>query len=158
MMNLIHRLIKRRQRKRKKIKRRARRSARVLSKFRLLQCIGNLLFIMIWFVYRKKISSNENSSDSEAEEGEIDQDTPSHPMVQLSKIDPKDIPEVSNKYLMRGSRKSSERDDAQKERSDREGSVGGRRERRRDFDRDRVGNRDRRDRGGYVAFIHLSHQ
>lgn len=50
--------------------------------------------------------NSKDSSDevppSEQEEGEIAEEDQVHPMVTLTKIDPKDIPEVSNKFLMRG--------------------------------------------------------
>lgn len=79
--------------------------------------------------------SDENESESEAEEGEIETSASNHPMVSLSKIDPKDIPEVSNRYLMRAERRSSGNEEATEERSDREDSDSRRKDRRRDDDR-----------------------
>lgn len=43
---------------------------------------------------------NEEEIDDEKEEGEVDEP---HPLVSITEIDPKDIPEVpANKFLMRG--------------------------------------------------------
>lgn len=95
---------------------------------------------------RRKESSDENNSESDAEEGEIEAGTSTHPMVSLSKIDPKDIPEVSNKFLMRAGRRSQDNEEAPKERTDRDDSDGRRRDRRRDD--------DRRDNKKYVELIY----
>lgn len=64
----------------------------------------------------------------EQEEGEIE-DGEIHPMVTVTKIDPKDIPEVSNQFLMRANKKaviSDQSDDVdkherEKKRRDRDG-------------------------------------
>lgn len=72
----------------------------------------------------------EGRAASEQEDGEIDDrpDTLSvHPMVTLTKIDPKDIPEVSNKYLMRGAdRKAASPDKAGEGDDDRDDDRRGR--------------------------------
>lgn len=66
-----------------------------------------------------------------------------HPLVQLSKIDPKEIPDVpSNKFLMRG---STAKNDNEKE---------GKREK--DKDRDRDKERDRRPNQRFVSPLSLS--
>lgn len=86
---------------------------------------------------------NEKSTvdaNEEQEEGEID-DEDVHPMVKITKIDPKDIPEVSNKFLMRGN--GSGTDTAKEEK---EGNVKEKdkdKERRKDKDKDK--DKDRRD-------------
>lgn len=99
-----------------------------------------------WLNFRKKSSAEENNSASEVEEGEIDTEPIGHPMVSLSNIDPKDIPEVSNKFLMRDSRKSDDKEEASKDKDEKE-DVGGRKRegRRRDEDKDRDRDRDRKD-------------
>lgn len=57
------------------------------------------------FIFRiEKLAVDPNE---EHEEGEID-DEDVHPMVKITKIDPKDIPEVSNKFLMRGTGSGNE--------------------------------------------------
>ncbi|XP_063704107.1 peptidyl-prolyl cis-trans isomerase G [Culicoides brevitarsis] len=62
----------------------------------------------------KKKSKSDHEEKSESEEGEL-KDTKLHPMVSVTKIDKDEIPEVSNKFLMRGER--DEKDD--KKRRDR---------------------------------------
>lgn len=65
--------------------------------------------------------SSDEVPPSEQEEGEIDEEDLTHPMVTLTKIDPKDIPEVSNKFLMRGANPNNgDRDDDVSD-ADREG-------------------------------------
>lgn len=52
----------------------------------------------------------EKTSDDNLEEGELDDGGGQHPMTTVTKIDPNEIPEVSNKFLMRGDgRKRDER-------------------------------------------------
>lgn len=48
---------------------------------------------------------------AEEEKEVVEEEVPHHPMVTITKIDPDEIPDVSNKFLMRDdARKSSERD------------------------------------------------
>lgn len=75
------------------------------------------IYSIVLFKYLTLRSSNSKDSADEAphseqEEGEIAEEDVAHPMVQLTKIDPKDIPDVSNKFLMRGANpKNGDRDD-----------------------------------------------
>lgn len=90
-----------------------------------------------------KESSDVAVSNSEQEDGEIDE-TEGHPMVTLTKIDPKDIPEVSNKYLMRGIIKKEDEGELNEENGDvkeeKDKSIKRERgDRRKDHDRSRDG-------------------
>lgn len=82
---------------------------------------------------------NEKSSvepNDEHEEGEID-DEDVHPMVKITKIDPKDIPEVSNKFLMRGNGSGTEAAKDEKEGNVKDKDKDKDRDRRKDKDKDR---------------------
>lgn len=82
--------------------------------------------------------SSDEVPPSEQEEGEIDEEDLAHPMVTLTKIDPKDIPEVSNKFLMRGANPNNgDRDDVGSD-ADRDGKE-------KDGKKDRDGRRKDRD-------------
>ncbi|KAG5671828.1 hypothetical protein PVAND_002003 [Polypedilum vanderplanki] len=53
----------------------------------------------------KKASKKKDDDSSSIEEGELKSDTEAiNPMVSVTKIDPKEIPEVNNKFLMRAER------------------------------------------------------
>lgn len=91
---------------------------------------GHWQIIIDYFSCRKG-SANEEKSESEQEEGEID-DGDVHPLVTLTKIDPKDIPEVSNKFLMRGIDRAHADDDSGAKEETRDKDSG----RRKDRDRD----------------------
>lgn len=59
---------------------------------------------------KKEIKVKTEKDDKNLEEGELDDDGEQHPMTTVTKIDPNEIPEVSNKFLMRGEgRKRDER-------------------------------------------------
>lgn len=63
--------------------------------------------------------SNEENDGKESDDGE------QHPLAQVSRIDPKEIPDVpSNNFLMRGASKKGEdgegRKEREKDRSDKE--------------------------------------
>lgn len=79
------------------------------------------------------------------EEGEID-DGDAHPMVTITKIDPKDIPEVSNKFL---TRVKTEKSDDETQKDDEKKFAAGDKRR----DRDRGGGGDRRDSRKYIQKI-----
>lgn len=50
--------------------------------------------------------------DSSVEEGELESDVEElNPMVSITKIDPNEIPEVTNKYLMRSKDASDQKSD-----------------------------------------------
>ncbi|XP_058813867.1 peptidyl-prolyl cis-trans isomerase G [Topomyia yanbarensis] len=51
---------------------------------------------------KEKKSKSEKENGNTLEEGELKDDGDAHPMIVKTKIDPSEIPEVSNKYLMRG--------------------------------------------------------
>lgn len=58
-------------------------------------------YISVSKIRRDKSDNDDGKrNNSEHEEGEIE-DYETHPMVTITKIDPNDIPEVSNKFLMR---------------------------------------------------------
>ncbi|XP_058467788.1 peptidyl-prolyl cis-trans isomerase G isoform X2 [Malaya genurostris] len=61
---------------------------------------------------KDKKSKNEKENGSNLEEGELRDDGEVHPMTTVTKIDPNEIPEVSNKYLMRsgGNKQNDDRD------------------------------------------------
>lgn len=105
---------------RKKTKRKIRRKAK-MSKFfakitKVLDFSKIIMFRLFVLFYRNSSDENKSEeSEKDQEEGEIDDGETMHPMVSITKIDPKDIPEVSNKYLMRGERKAN--DDTQKKES-----------------------------------------
>lgn len=88
-------------------------------------------------------SSSSSSESDEQEEGEIEDSEAAKPQ-RKSRVDPKEIPEVSNKYLMRS---APSKDDATKDSdSDDKTTKHGRVERnRKDSD-----NRGRNDPKGYV--------
>lgn len=77
-----------------------------------------LLFLLIF------TPSNESASDAEQEEGEIEEP------VRKSRVDPKDIPEVTNRFLMRASSKDApvEEDDGKNKKQKRERRDSNRRE------------------------------
>ncbi|XP_038114600.1 LOW QUALITY PROTEIN: peptidyl-prolyl cis-trans isomerase G [Culex quinquefasciatus] len=61
---------------------------------------------------KKEIKIKKEKNDDNLEEGELDDDGEQHPMTTVTKIDPSEIPEVSNKFLMRGDgRKREDGDD-----------------------------------------------
>lgn len=107
------------------------------------------------FFFHSKGSADEGVDDpsagaavSDHEDGEIDErlEKMTHPMVTLTQIDPKDIPEVSNKFLMRGTQKR--KDNAHSDED--EGSGGGTTkgtEKDRRTDRDGGRRRDAKDAG-----------
>jgi len=78
----------------------------------------------------------DKDDNEEEEEGEINEDEV-HPLVQITKIDPDDIPEVSNKFLMRQNRNSASRNDKSKERDDKST------DKRKDRDRRDSGNKNK---------------
>ena len=78
----------------------------------------------------------DKDDNDEEEEGEINEDE-MHPLVQITKINPDDIPEVSNKFLMRQNRNSASRNDNGKERDDK--NV----DKRKDRDRRDSGNKNK---------------
>ncbi|XP_037026379.1 peptidyl-prolyl cis-trans isomerase G [Bradysia coprophila] len=90
---------------------------------------------------KKKSKDEENDKttvdpNEEHEEGEID-DEDVHPMVKITKIDPKDIPEVSNKFLMRGNGSGTEATKDEKEGNVKDKEKDKDKDRRKDKDKDR---------------------
>ncbi|XP_053682340.1 peptidyl-prolyl cis-trans isomerase G [Sabethes cyaneus] len=77
---------------------------------------------------RKPKDDKENGSN--LEEGELKDDGEAHPLTTITKIDPNEIPEVSNRYLMRGgSVKQRQYDRSSDEEYDENGGRSRRRER-----------------------------
>ncbi|XP_055587171.1 peptidyl-prolyl cis-trans isomerase G isoform X2 [Uranotaenia lowii] len=85
---------------------------------------------------KEKKSKGDKSPDPNMEEGELSDDD-THPMTTVTKIDPSEIPEISNNFLMRGDGKKrpDRKSDSEGEQEDRG------RNRKRDKDR---GGRDQR--------------
>ena len=74
----------------------------------------------IWII----INSTSYYRRVSVEEGEVADDVEDyHPMNTITKIDPEEIPEVSNKFLMRGERPESDKKVSSKHDEDR-GSKG----------------------------------
>lgn len=127
-----------RRKKIRKRKRKLRKKSKTLSETNY----SNSIKFLDFFLFRDE--RLEADANEEHEEGEID-DEDVHPMVKITKIDPKDIPEVSNKFLMRGGSGNETAKD------DKEGNVKDKdkeRDRRRDNkdrDKDKDRDRDRRD-------------
>ncbi|CAG9808376.1 unnamed protein product [Chironomus riparius] len=70
----------------------------------------------------KKASKHKENAESSIEEGELESDTEClNPLVSVTKIDPKEIPEVNNKFLMRSERPRDD-DDKNRRSEDRNGS------------------------------------
>lgn len=68
----------------------------------------------------KKTSKKRDNNESSVEEGELKSDTEGlNPMVTVTKIDPSEIPEVSNKFLLREERPRERKDDDGKNGHDR---------------------------------------
>lgn len=101
-------------------------------------------FVLLCSARSADSSSSSSSESDEHEEGEIEDSEAAKPQ-RKSRVDPKDIPEVSNTYLMRS---APSKDDATKESdSDDKTANHGRVERnRKDSD-----NRGRNDPKGYVC-------
>ncbi|XP_029713719.1 peptidyl-prolyl cis-trans isomerase G [Aedes albopictus] len=80
---------------------------------------------------KKSKSEKEDKNGSILEEGELKDDGEVHPMTTVTKIDPNEIPEVSNKFLMRGDgrRRQVERNSDDEEEEDDDRGRGRRRER-----------------------------
>lgn len=72
-------------------------------------------------IFAKK-TNNTFSAESSIEEGELESDTEGiNPLVTVTKIDPTEIPEVTNKFLMR-TEKPRDSDDKKRRSEDRNGS------------------------------------
>lgn len=102
--------------------------------------IINVRFFFFSFCFRNEKLAVDPIE--EHEEGEID-DEDVHPMVKLTKIDPKDIPEVSNKFLMRGNGSGTETAKDEKEGTGKDKEKDKEKDRRKDKDKDKE--KDRRD-------------
>lgn len=74
-------------------------------------------------VEKEDEAAQRGGSSDEAEDGELS-DRDRHPMVQVTKIDPTEIPDVKNSFLMRTTR-PKERNPDESENSDDNGSRGG---------------------------------
>lgn len=81
-----------------------------------------LLFGFVLIRKKDKGSSDESeSSDENEEKAKESSDEVQHPLVQLSRIDPKEIPDVpSNKFLMRGSSAKNENEKESKREKDKD--------------------------------------
>ncbi|CAB3226899.1 unnamed protein product [Arctia plantaginis] len=65
---------------------------------------------------KEKKKKRRHSEPSENEEA-VAQETPAHPLVTTSKIDPREIPDVpTNRFLMRGGRDNDDRNDPRRDR------------------------------------------
>lgn len=78
---------------------------------------------------KKSKGERENKNGKNLEEGELKEEAEVHPLTTVTKIDPNEIPEVSNKYLMRGDGRKHRNDDKSDEDEDDDRDRGRRRER-----------------------------
>ena len=113
---LHHRRKMRRKRKRRKIKRKRKNPRKPQSTKSKSRINYAKIFTITVFYFPS------SSAESSIEEGELESDTEGiNPLVSVTKIDPKEIPEVTNKFLMR-TEKPRENDDKDRRSEDRNGS------------------------------------